>query len=73
MFLKYNRAGKLHILVIIEMSKMIKKEFISAPQIFVAFQHHGKVSGNKVLHDMSQNIREEYKFQRNKKVSPRKI
>lgn len=72
MFLKHNRAGQLHVLVIIEMSKMIKKEFISAPQIFVAFQHQGKVSGNKILHDMSQNIKE-YKFQRNKKVSPRKI
>lgn len=57
-FLEYNRAGKLHILVIIEMSKMIKNEFISAPQIFVAFQHHGKVSRNKILHDISQNIKE---------------
>lgn len=40
------------------MSKMIKKEFISASQIFAAFQHHGEVSRNKILHDISQKIKE---------------
>lgn len=40
------------------MSKMIKKEFISAPQIFVALQHHEKIRGNKILYDISQNIKE---------------
>lgn len=57
--------------VIIEMSKMIKKEFMSASQIFAAFQHHGKFGRNKILHDISQKT-EDNKFQRNKKVSPRK-
>lgn len=40
------------------MSKMIKKEFISASQIFAAFQLPGKVSKNKILYDISQKIKE---------------
>jgi hypothetical protein len=37
-----------------EMSKMIRKEFIPASQIFVAFPHHRKTSKNKIFHDISQ-------------------
>lgn len=40
------------------MSKMVKKEFSSASQIFTALQHHGKVSRNEILYDSSQKIRE---------------
>lgn len=40
------------------MSKMIKKEFISASQIFAAFQHPGKVRKSKIFYDISQKIKE---------------
>lgn len=52
------RSEKLCIHVITEMSKMIKKGFISASKIFTAFQHHGKVSRCKIHYDISQKIKE---------------
>ena len=59
-FLKYNesREWEINIHVIIEMSKMIKKGFMSASPNFTAFQHHGKVSRHKILYDSSQKIKE---------------
>ena len=40
------------------MSKMIRKEFIPASQIFVAFPHHRKTSKNKIFHEDPMNTEE---------------
>lgn len=55
------------------MSKMIKNELISASQIIAAFQHHWKVSRNKIPYDSSQKIkRKECSFQGKRKCHQEK-